>query len=122
MFVGVVTLAFAIAGQIGVGAQEAFQLIDNAAGIFYAFAYLVLFAIPIFGMRAMNARAPLWLRLACWVGGLTTVLYIIFTIFPIVEVESRASFAAKIIVTVIAAQLIGTLIFVVGKRGKPTTR
>ena len=120
LFVAVVTLLFAIGGQIGVGAQEAFQVIDNAAGIFYAFAYLVLFAIPIFGLRAMNLRAPIWLRIACVLGGLTTLLYIIFTIFPIVEVESRLWFAVKIIIVVVATELVGTMIFLFGK--KRTTR
>ncbi|MGZ4985498.1 MAG: APC family permease [Chthoniobacterales bacterium] len=116
LFVGAVTLIFAIASLIGVGAQEAFQLIDNAGGLFYALAYLVLFAIPIFGLRGMNLRAPIWLRLACVVGGLTTVLYIIFTVFPIVEVESRAAFAAKIIIVTVATQLAGAMIFVAGRK------
>jgi hypothetical protein len=34
LFVGTVTLLFAIGSLLGVGAQEAFQLIDNAAGIY----------------------------------------------------------------------------------------
>ena len=75
LFVGIVTLVFAIASQIGVGAQEAFQLIDNAAGIFYGIAYLVLFAIPICGLRALPVRAPLWLRIAAAVGFLSAALH-----------------------------------------------
>ena len=62
IFVGIVTFLFAVGSQLGVGAQEAFQLIDNAAGIFYGIAYLVLFAIPIFGLRKHSSRAPLWLK------------------------------------------------------------
>ena len=62
IFVGIVTFLFAVGSQLGVGAQEAFQLIDNAAGIFYGIAYLVLFAIPIFGLRKYSSRAPLWLK------------------------------------------------------------
>ena len=49
LFVGALTLAFTLAGQIGVGLQEAFQLIENAAGILYGFTYLSLFAVPLFG-------------------------------------------------------------------------
>ena len=48
-FVGAITLAFTLIGHIGVGVQEAFQLLENTAGIFYAFTYLALFAIPLFG-------------------------------------------------------------------------
>ena len=68
LFVGIVTLLFAIVSQLGVGAQEAFQLIDNAAGIFYGIAYLALFAIPICGLRALPVRAPFWLRIVATIG------------------------------------------------------
>ena len=116
IFVGIVTFIFAVGSQAGVGAQEAFQLIDNAAGIFYGIAYLVLFAIPIFGLRKQAARAPVWLKLMAASGAMTTLLYIVLTILPIVEVESRFLFAAKIIVVTVAANLIGVLIFIPGER------
>ena len=116
VFVGIVTFFFAIGSQLGVGQQEAFQLIDNAAGIFYAIAYLVLFAIPIAGLRQQTSRAPIWLKVVAAAGALTTLLYIVLTIFPIVEVRSRVSFAAKIIVVTIAANVIGALIFRAGER------
>jgi formate/nitrite transporter FocA (FNT family) len=45
-----------------------------------------------------------------------TLLYIVLTIFPIVEVQSRFSFAAKIIVVTLVANLIGALIFAQGER------
>ena len=116
LFVGIVTLIFAIASQLGVGAQEAFQLIDNAAGIFYGIAYLALFAIPICGLRALPVRAPIWLRIAATVGLLVTLLYIVLTIVPIVQVESRTGFAAKIIIVTLGANLLGGLIFVSAPR------
>jgi amino acid transporter len=116
LFVGAVTLIFAIGSQIGVGQQEAFQLIDNAAGIFYAIAYLVLFAIPICGLKRHTARVPTWLRIAAGAGFLVTLLYIVLTIFPIVEVRSHFSFAAKIIIVTVAANLIGAFIFFAGER------
>ena len=116
LFVGVVTLAFAIASLLGVGAQEAFQLVENAAGIFYAIAYVVLFAIPICGLRHLESRAPLWLRIAAVTGLTVTVLYVVLTIFPIVEVQSHLWFAAKIILTTVVANLVGGLIFVAGKK------
>ena len=45
-----------------------------------------------------------------------TALYIVLTIFPIVNVESRTEFAAKIIIVTIAANLLGALIFIAGQR------
>jgi amino acid transporter len=62
LFVGGITLVLTIAGQIGVGVQEAFQLLENAAGILYAFTYMALFAIPLFGARRLGVVPPLWLR------------------------------------------------------------
>jgi hypothetical protein len=47
--VGAVTLVLSVLSLAGVHAQEAFQLIDNTGGVFYALTYLVLFAIPMFG-------------------------------------------------------------------------
>src|SRR5205085_6269419 len=49
MFVGAITLVIAISSQVGAGLQEAFQLVDNAANVFYGIVYTVMFAIPIAG-------------------------------------------------------------------------
>ena len=56
LFVGAVTLAFGLASLIGVNEQEAFQLLDNAGGVFYAATYVVLFGIPFFGMKAFGVQ------------------------------------------------------------------
>src|SRR6201984_3101645 len=52
MFVGALTLTIAIASQIGAGIQEAFQLVDNAANVFYGLVYFMLFLIPLAGTTA----------------------------------------------------------------------
>src|SRR5207248_2988749 len=54
IFVGAITLVIALASQIGAGIQEAFQLVDNAANVFYGIVYLLLFAIPIAGASAIR--------------------------------------------------------------------
>ncbi len=115
LFLGAVTLVFAVLSLIGVGLQEAFQLLDNAAGILYAVCYLVMFALPIVGMRKFD-RAPLWLRLAALSGFVVTLLYIVLAVFPIISVTSWVSFAAKIIVVVVGANLIGVAIYRAEKR------
>ncbi|MGH9881174.1 MAG: APC family permease [Pyrinomonadaceae bacterium] len=115
VFVGAVTLAFGLASLVGVGEQEAFQLLDNAAGVFYASTYMVLFAIPVIGMKKFGVRAPAWLKIACASGFLVSLIYIGFTIVPIIEVESRLFFALKIIAVVIIANGLGALIFLAGR-------
>jgi len=116
LFVGAVTMVLTVLSLLGVHAQEAFQLIDNAGGVFYALTYLVLFAIPLFGMKALGVRSPWWLKLACASGFLVTLIYIRFAIVPITEVGSPLSFALKIIGTVLLANAIGITIYVLRKR------
>jgi amino acid transporter len=107
LFIGGCALVFAALGMTNVGEQEAFQLIDNAAGIFYGLTYLVLFAVPLVGLAKTGQRAPLWLRALAALGFATTALYVVLSTLPIVEVASRFAFALKISVLVIGANAIG---------------
>jgi hypothetical protein len=109
VFVGGATFAFSMAGLIGVGKQEAFQLLWNASAIFYALTYLVMFAIPIAGLR--SARPPVWVRLAALSGFLMTLLFVALSIVPIVQVESRLAFALKLLALVGVTNAIGFAIF-----------
>jgi amino acid transporter len=106
LFVGAITLAFSILGLIGVGKQEAFQLLWNASGIFYGLTYLAMFAIPL-----ADSRASSWVKVAAGSGFATTFLFVVISILPIVQVESRFLFAAKISGVIVIANAIGLLIF-----------
>src|SRR5256885_1072685 len=116
LFVGVTTLVFSLGALIGVKEQEAFQFQDNAAGVFYALIYMVLFAIPMVAMKRFGARAPWWLKVASASGFVVSVVYAFFTVFPIIDVSSRLLFAAKIIAVVLGANLIGITIYAMDKR------
>ncbi len=116
LFVGATTLVFSLAPLIGVKEAEAFQFQDNAASIFYALIYMVLFAIPIVAMRRFGSHAPWWLKIAATLGFIASVTGAFYTIFPIIEVESRFLFAAKIIVVVVIANAIGAGIFLFDKK------
>src|SRR6202030_4616881 len=61
IFVGTLALAIAIASQIGAGIQEAFQLVDNAANVFYGIVYFMLFALPLVGAVGVRSKS-IWLR------------------------------------------------------------
>jgi glutamate:GABA antiporter len=106
LFVGAITLAFSILGLIGVGKQEAFQLLWNASGIFYGLTYLVMFALPL-----ADSRASAWVKIAAFSGFAMTFLFVVISILPIVQVESRLSFAAKISGVIVLANAIGVAIF-----------
>jgi len=115
-FVGAMTLAFGFAGIIGVGSQEAMQLFNNSAGIYYALTYLVLFALPIAGTASFGVK------LASASGLLMTLLYIVLSIFPIIDVTSRAAFTLKISGVVIAGNLVGIAIYNVAERRRKASR
>ena len=122
IFVGALTLAIAIASQVGAGIQEAFQLVDNAANVFYGIVYLVLFAIPIAGAGAIRSGAPIWLRVAAFCGFAVSLLAVCFTVYPIIDVPSRLIFAAKIIGVSVIANVIGVTIFVLANRRRAAVR
>jgi amino acid transporter len=116
LFVGAATLALGFVGLIGVGKQEAFQLLWNASGVFYALTYLAMFAIPLFGLRGLTSRPPLWLRACALSGLLMTLLYVALSIVPIIEVESRAMFAAKIAGLTVLTNLLGLGVYLTAGR------
>jgi len=116
MFVAAITLVIAISSQIGAGIQEAFQLVDNAANVFYGIVYAVLFAIPIAGAGTIRSAAPVWLRIAALCGFGVSLLAILFTVYPIIDVPSRLIFAGKIIAVTVIANAVGVTIFALAKR------
>ena len=115
LFVGAATLALSIAGLIGVGKQEAFQLLWNASAIFYALTYLVMFAIPLVGLKDGQPAPPLWLKACALSGLLMTLLFVVLSTWPIIRVENRALFALKITSLIVLTNAAGLAIFF-GKR------
>jgi amino acid transporter len=111
LFVGAATLALGIVGLIGVGKQEAFQLLWNASGVFYALTYLVMFAIPLFGLRGITPRPPFWLKACALSGLLMTILYVALSIVPIIQVESRGIFALKLGGLIVLTNVLGWAIY-----------
>jgi glutamate:GABA antiporter len=108
LFVGAVVLVFAIGANLGVGSQEAYQLLSNGSGISYALTYLVMFAIPL----AAPGKKPKWpIRLAALSGFLTTLLYVVLSVFPIIEVGNVKSFTLKVTLVVIGSNALGAAFF-----------
>jgi amino acid transporter len=118
LLVGALSLGLGLLGLVGVGMQEAYQLLENAATIFYAITYVALFAIPLFGAARVGLRVPLWLRVAAVSGLLVSLLGIALTIVPIVDVVSPLAFAAKLIAVTLAFNLLGAWLYRAGRRRK----
>jgi len=111
LFIGVVTFGLGILSLVGAGEQEAFQLLQSAAMTFYAFAYLVMFALPLIGFRNWKARPPLWLRGAAVSGFLMTLLSVVLSIFPIIDVPNPAAFMAKVGAVIVGCIVLGAVLF-----------
>lgn len=120
LFVGALTLTIGVASQIGAGIQEAFQLVDNASNVFYGIVYAMLFAIPLVGATSIRSSASIWLRVAAFCGLGVSLLSIFFTVYPIIDVPSKLIFAAKITAVTMIANMIGALIFVLGRKRQRT--
>lgn len=122
VLVGVSSFLMAALSLVGVGHAEAFQLLFNGSGIFYALCYVVMFALPLVGLRDVSPRPPLWLRLASLSGLSMTVLYIVLSVFPIIRVESVTTFALKITLTIVGMNLLGVAILLAARRREPGVR
>lgn len=116
VIVGVCSFLFSLLSLVGVGQAEAFQLLFNASGMFYGLTYVVMFAIPLVGLRGLSERPPVWLRVLAASGLGMTLLYLALSIFPIIEVESVGSFAFKIAGVIVVANAVGIALLVSGQR------
>jgi hypothetical protein len=74
-------------------------------------AYVALFAIPVCGARALRLRLPAWLKTAAAAGLLTSLVSLFIGVYPIVDVVSRQSYAAKICSVVAIGNMIGVMIY-----------
>ena len=117
LFVGAATFVLSTLGLLGVGKQEAFQLLWNSAGIFYALTYLAMFAVPLFGLRRAAVKPPWSVRLCAVSGFLMTGLFVSLSILPIIPVGSRTVFAFKIVGLIVVTNVIGWALYIAGERG-----
>ena len=117
-FLGGITLAASIAVLVGVGAQEAFELLLIWAFTFYAIAYLALFAIPLLAGKESSLRGPLWMKVLASFGFLMTLLFVVLSIFPIIPVASQSAYSAKTVAVIVLANLAGLVLYY--KRPKPS--
>ena len=71
-------------------------LLTLASMVHYAIAYIALFALPIFGRKALHRRLPAWLKVAAGAGMASSLVALLISVYPVVDVVSRLAFAGKI--------------------------
>jgi amino acid transporter len=112
LFTTVVIVAMLLLFSVGTGAAEAFDLLNNASSEFYAVAYIAMFAIAIFGASNIRRHLPGWVKAACGLGAVTSLLVIVLNAYPFVDVASPALFAAKIIGFTVLCNVAGWLFYI----------
>ena len=93
------------------GFRYAFELLQIWGFTFYAIAYLALFAIPLLASKSTAFRSPTWLRILALSGLLLTLLFVLLSVFPIIRVHSESAYTWKTIVVLVAANLVGLLLY-----------
>lgn len=120
LFLGGATLAASAAALIGVGVQEAYELLLTWGFTFYGVAYLALFAIPLFAPANRGIRPGPLLRIAAASGLVVTALFVVLSIFPIIHVESESNYSWKIAAVVVGANFLGWVVYRAGKQRAET--
>jgi amino acid transporter len=99
----VVVFLLLVLANVGVHAQEAYQLLSNASTTHYELAYLAMFSVPLVGRAGLRRRLPLSLKLTSIAGGISTLYSLIISAYPFVKVVDAKGYAIKIIGTVLVS-------------------
>jgi amino acid transporter len=116
LFIGTVSAIASLGALIGVGEQEAFEFLQILSFTFYGIAYLALFAIPLLAKKETGLRPGTGLRLAAIAGLTVTLLFVLLSAFPIIEVSNRSAYSLKFVAVTFGANVTGLLIYRFGLR------
>ncbi|HEV3202267.1 MAG TPA: APC family permease [Bryobacteraceae bacterium] len=116
VFVAMLVMLFILLSMLGVGEQEANQLLATSSIVLYAITYVSLFALPVFGRGLLRTALPRWLKAVSMAGLLASLVSLFIAVYPIVDVVSKTAYAAKICSIVAIANMAGILIYRSGQR------
>jgi amino acid transporter len=111
LFIASVTFAASVVVLIGVNEEEAFSLIQIWGFTLYGLAYLVMFAIPLVGNRKVGIQPGFWLRVAACSGFTVTLLFVVLSVFPVIDVANPVSYAWKTVAVVVGVNTLGAILY-----------
>lgn len=115
-FAGAITLAACVIALFGVNEEEAFSLIQIWGFTFYGLTYLAMFTIPLVGARKLGVQPSVGLKFAACSGFAVTLLFVVLSVFPVIDVPNPASYAWKTVAVVLGANLLGAAFYVAARR------
>ena len=111
VFVTALVLLMLLLSMLGVHEQETMQLLQNASTVHYGLSYLALFALPLVGVSAFRRGLPAWSKVVAGAGFVATLVSLAISVYPIIDVSSNATYAAKIGGTVLVSNAIGYFVY-----------
>lgn len=108
LFAGISIMVFTLMANAGANNQEAYQFLLNAGLICYGGAYVVMFAIPLLGP---GEKPSLLVRLAALSGLAMTLLFVVLSIFPIVDEQNPGMFTMRMVGILGGLQVAGILFY-----------
>jgi len=113
LVVAAASFLFGMMANLSGGNQEAYQLLDNASGMFFALPYMIMFSIP---LLAPGEKPSLRVRVAGVSGFMMALLYVLLSVIPVIDVSSSLGFTLKMIGVVLGFQIAGVAYFVTRRR------
>ncbi len=98
-------MALILLSMMGVREHGGQSASGAASIVHYAIAYVALFSLPLFGRSALRSALPQWVRLAALAGLFSSVIALVITVYPIIDVTSSRLYAAKICAVVVASNM-----------------
>jgi amino acid transporter len=121
-FAAVATMAACVIALVGANQEEAFSLIQIWGFTLYGLAYLAMFAIPLLAGGKLGVRPGFWVKLAGCSGFIVTLLFVVLSIFPVIDVPNPASYAAKTAIVVVGVNAVGGVLYARARRAAASNR
>jgi len=116
VFTCALVLLLLFLANVGVHAQEAFQVLTNASITHYELAYLAMFSIPLIGAKALRATLPRWARWTSITGLCATLFSFIISAYPFVDVVNPRAYAVKVLGTTLVSNVLGYTFYCIRNR------
>ncbi|HEV2468773.1 MAG TPA: APC family permease [Candidatus Sulfotelmatobacter sp.] len=120
MFAAIATLIACVIALAGVNQEEAFSLIQIWGFTLYGLVYLAMFAIPLVAGRKLGVHVSLGMKVAAFSGFVVTLIFVVLSVFPVIDVPNPAEYAWKTIAVVSGLNAVGVGLYLRARNAQST--